>query len=111
MAAHAILSSEKKFSRYVSMNMNFSPQFNDAVDETLVFLVTMLMYYKADSGDMPLLIPPRAYPFFLIMYTIKCLLFPWKMRKPLWIAIKQVISAPFVSPTFFLTYVGDVFTR
>ncbi|KAL3767430.1 hypothetical protein ACHAW5_004823 [Stephanodiscus triporus] len=84
--------------------------FNDAVDETLVFLVTMLMYYKADSGDMPLLIPPRAYPFFLIMYTIKCLIFPWKMRKPLWIAIKQVISAPFVSPTFFLTYVGDVFT-
>lgn len=32
------------------------------------------------------------------------------MRKPLWIAIKQVVMAPFVSPTFFLTYVGDVFT-
>lgn len=84
--------------------------FNDAVDEALVFLVCMLMYYKADSGDMPLVIPPRAYPFFLIMYMIKCLLFPWKMRKPLWIAIKQVVSAPFVSPTFFSTYVGDVFT-
>ncbi|KAL7543571.1 hypothetical protein ACHAXR_012896 [Thalassiosira sp. AJA248-18] len=94
--------------------------FNDAVDETLVFLVCMLMYYKvsisdnflqeADAGDMPLWIPPRAYPCFLILYTTKCLVFPWKQRRPLWGAIKQVILAPFVSPTFFLTYVGDVFT-
>mmetsp|Transcript_16374 Transcript_16374/g.29704 ORF Transcript_16374/g.29704 Transcript_16374/m.29704 type:complete len:872 (-) Transcript_16374:91-2706(-) len=84
--------------------------FNDAVDETLVFLICMLMYYKADAGDMPLWIPPRAYPSFLILYTIKCLIFPWKMRRPLWIAIKQVVMAPFISPTFFLTYVGDVFT-
>lgn len=44
--------------------------FNDAVDETLIFLVCMLMYYKADSGDMPLVIPPRVYPFLLILYTM-----------------------------------------
>lgn len=114
------------------------------MDETLVFLICMLMYYKvssqlcvnilgssylslgsnvaitllagesnvkADAHDMPLWIPPRAYPFFLILYATKCLIFPWKQRKPLWIAIQQVIMAPFVSPTFFLTYVGDVFTR
>lgn len=65
---------------------------------------------QSDAGDMPLWIPSTAYPSILILYTIKCLIFPWKMRKPLWIAIKQVIMAPFVSPTFFLTYVGDVFT-
>mmetsp|Transcript_2823 Transcript_2823/g.5981 ORF Transcript_2823/g.5981 Transcript_2823/m.5981 type:complete len:376 (-) Transcript_2823:309-1436(-) len=59
---------------------------------------------------MPLWIPPRAYPSFLILYTIKCLIFPLKKRLPLWIAMKQVIMAPFVSPTFFYTYVGDVFT-
>eukprot|EP00970_Alexandrium_tamarense_P012905 scaffold3146_cov186-Alexandrium_tamarense.AAC.6 len=84
--------------------------FNDAVDETFVFLVSMLMYYKADAHDMPLWIPPRAYPLFLICYTIKCLIFPWRMRRPMWMAIKQVFLAPFVSPTFFLVYVGDVFT-
>ena len=44
--------------------------FNDAVDETLIFLVCMLMYYKADSGDMPLVIPLRVYPFLLILYTM-----------------------------------------
>jgi len=93
--------------RYVDTPVDI---FNDAVDETLVFLICMLMYYKADTGDMPLWIPPRAYPSFLILYTVKCLLFPWKLRKPLWTAIGQVIRAPFVSPTFFLTYVGDVFT-
>ena len=59
---------------------------------------------------MPLWIPPRIYPFGLILYTVKCLIFPWKQRRPLWSAIRQVILAPFVSPTFFLTYVGDVFT-
>ena len=87
--------------------------FNDAVDETLVYLICTLLYYKTDSDDQlfPDLIPPGAYPLFLILYTIKCLIFPWKLRKPLWISIRQVLLATFVSPTFFLTYVGDVFTR
>ncbi|KAL3772850.1 hypothetical protein ACHAWO_002680 [Cyclotella atomus] len=84
--------------------------FNDAVDETLVFLLLMLIYYKAGAGDFPQIVPPGAYPLFLIIYAVKCLIFPWKMRKPLWIAIRQVILAPFVSPTFFLIFVGDVFT-
>jgi len=87
--------------------------FNDAVDETLVFLICMLLYYKTESDDQlfPDLIPPGAYPMFLILYTIKCVIFPWKLRKPLWNSIRQVLLASFVSPTFFLTYVGDVFTR
>jgi len=87
--------------------------FNDAVDETLVYLICMLLYYKTDSDDqlLPNLIPPGAYPMFLILYTIKCMIFPWKLRKPLWISIRKVLLASFVSPTFFLTYVGDVFTR
>jgi hypothetical protein len=87
--------------------------FNYAVDETLVFLICMLLYYKTGSDEQlfPGLIPPGAYPMFLILYTIKCLIFPWKFRKPMWVAIRQVLLASFVSPTFFLTYVGDVFTR
>mmetsp|Transcript_17546 Transcript_17546/g.35022 ORF Transcript_17546/g.35022 Transcript_17546/m.35022 type:complete len:941 (-) Transcript_17546:116-2938(-) len=86
--------------------------FNDAVDETLVFLICMLLYYKTESDDQlfPDLIPPGAYPMCLILYTIKCMIFPWKLRKPLWNSIRQVLLASFVSPTFFLTYVGDVFT-
>ena len=43
--------------------------------------------------------------------TITSLIFPWNLRKPLWTAIRQVLLAPFVAPTFFLIYVGDVFTR
>ncbi len=87
--------------------------FNDAVDETLVYLICMLLYYKTESDDQlfPDLIPPGAYPMFLILYTIKCLVFPWKLRRPLWISIRKVLLASFVSPTFFLVYVGDVFTR
>ena len=87
--------------------------FNDAVDETLVYLICMLLYYKTDSDDqlLPDLIPTGAYPMFLILYTIKCMIFPWKLRRPLWFSIRQVLMAPLVSPTFFLTYVGDVFTR
>lgn len=87
--------------------------FNDAVDETLVYLICTLLYYKTDSDDQIFedLIPPGAYPLFLILYAIKRLIFPWKLRKPLWISIRQVLLATFVSPTFFLTYVGDVFTR
>eukprot|EP00986_Skeletonema_menzelii_P012335 scaffold6776_cov144-Skeletonema_menzelii.AAC.2 len=67
--------------------------FNDAVDETLVYLICMLLYYKTDSDDQlfPDLIPPGAYPMFLILYTIKCMIFPWKLRKPLWISIRQCL--------------------
>jgi hypothetical protein len=71
----------------------------------------MRAFPKAGAGDMPQLVPPGTYPLLLILYTVKCLIFPWKMRKPMWVAIRQVFLAPFVSPTFFLIYVGDVFTR
>ena len=56
------------------------------------------------------LIPPLWYPTFLILYTIKRLIFPLRARLPLWTAIKHVAMAPFITPTFFVTYVGDVFT-
>lgn len=84
--------------------------FNDAVDETLVCLICMLLYYKTDTGRFVTVIPPLWYPTFLILYTVKCLIFPLRTRLPMWIAIKQVIIAPFITPTFFVTYVGDVFT-
>ena len=56
------------------------------------------------------LIPPLWYPTFLILYTIKRLIFPLRTRLPLWTAIKHVAMAPFITPTFFVTYVGDVFS-
>ena len=56
------------------------------------------------------LIPPLWYPTFLILYTIKRLIFPLRTRLPLWTAIKHVAMAPFITPTFFVTCVGDVFT-
>ena len=50
------------------------------------------------------------YPLLLIFITIWKLIFPLRQRKPLWQAILKVICAPLHSPTFFHTYVGDVFT-
>lgn len=84
--------------------------FNDAVDETLVFLSLMLLYYKADAGDMPLWIAPRVYPLILVGYALRCLFSPWKTRKHLWKTIREAIAAPLIQPTFFHVYVGDVFT-
>ena len=54
--------------------------------------------------------PSGCYPFLLVLYTIKCLIFPLKTRRPLWRAIFAVITAPLTSPTFFHTYIADVMT-
>jgi hypothetical protein len=84
--------------------------FNDAVDETLVFLVCMLLYYKSGAHDIPGIVPPGFYPFFLVLYAIKCLILPLRTRRPLWRAIFEVMTSPFNSPTFFTIYIADVFT-
>lgn len=65
---------------------------------------------KAGVKDIPQLLPPGAYPFMLIIYSIKTLVVPWKTRGKLWKGIFQVISSPINSPTFFNIYIGDVFT-
>lgn len=59
---------------------------------------------------MPDMIPPGCYPLLLVLYTLKCLIFPLRTRGPLWSAIREVITAPLTSPNFFHTYVADVFT-
>jgi xenotropic and polytropic retrovirus receptor 1 len=84
--------------------------FNDAVDETLVFLVLMLLYYKAGAHDIPNMIPAGYFPAMLVLYTSTCLVFPLRTRMPMWRTIFSVLMAPLVSPTFFTIYIADVFT-
>lgn len=82
----------------------------DVVDETLVFLVLMLLYYKAGAGDIPLVVPPGVYPLLLVFYAVKTLVFPLQKRIPLWRSIWKVVTTPLSSPSFFQTYIADVFT-
>jgi len=86
--------------------------FDDAVSETLVYLVLMLLYYKAGAHDIPEIfaVTPGIFPFILVLYTLKKLLFPWRMRAPLWRSIRDVVSTPLTSPIFFHSFVADWFT-
>jgi len=84
--------------------------FDDVVDETLVFLVLMLLYYKAGANSIPNWIPAGYFPALLVLYTLFCLIFPLKTRLPMWRTIFEVITSPLTSPTFFSSYVADVFT-
>ena len=81
-----------------------------AVDNTLVFLVLMLLYYKAGAHDIPEVIPTEMYPLILVLFTICKLIFPLRQRRLMWQTIYKVVSSPLHSPTFFHTYVGDIFT-
>ena len=143
--------------------------FNDCVDESLVFLVTLLLYYKvscvfslrqtenflrpncvhvlasfhdqSSTHTMPEVFGPGFYPALLVLYMVFKCIFPLKQRRPLWAAIIKgkchsvhpctvlskegypgnyhhhlffvatVWTSPLSSPTFFHTYVADVFTR
>lgn len=67
-------------------------------------------FAQSGAEAIPDVIPSGGYPFLLVLYTIKCLVFPWKIRKPMWTAIFAVISSPLTAPTFFHTYIADVFT-
>ena len=84
--------------------------FNEAVDNTLTYLLCTLLYYKAGAHDIPGSFPAGVFPFLLVVYTIYQLIFPLQTRAPMWRAIFEVVTAPMTSPTFFLGYVGDIFT-
>ncbi|KAL7562323.1 hypothetical protein ACA910_016389 [Epithemia clementina (nom. ined.)] len=85
--------------------------FNEAVDNTLVFLTTMLLYYKSGVHDLPGdKIPAGIFPFFLTMYTIVQLALPTRTRVPMWMAVWRLVTTPLHSPSFFDGYVGDIFT-
>lgn len=82
----------------------------DAVDNTLMYLCLMLLYYKGGAHDIPQVIPPGGYPLILVFATTWKLIYPLKLRAPMWISIFKVVTAPCSAPTFFQTYVGDIFT-
>jgi hypothetical protein len=84
--------------------------FNDSVDDTLIFLLGMLLYYKAGVHDIPGNFPAGIFPAVIIVYTIFRLIFPLRTRVPMWRTIWLVVTAPMNSPTFFQSYVGDIFT-
>lgn len=88
--------------------------FNGAVDNTLCFLVCALLYYKAGVHKIPIpsdmILPAGIFPFLLVVYTIYQLVFPLRIRIPMWKTIIQVITSPYTSPSFFHGYVGDIFT-
>ena len=84
--------------------------FNEAVDNTLTYLVCTLLYYKAGAHDIPGSFPAGLFPFLLVIYTVHQLVFPLRTRVPMWRAIFEVVTAPMTAPTFFHGYVGDIFT-
>ena len=84
--------------------------FNEAVDNTLFYLLCALLYYKAGAHDIPWAFPAGVFPFILLLYTSYQLVFPIRVRAPMWETVWQVITAPMSSPTFFHGYVGDIFT-
>ena len=85
--------------------------FNEAVDNTIVFLTCTLLYYKAGVHDIPGdTLPAGIFPFLLVMYTLLQLLWPVKTRIPMWLSIWKLITTPTSSPSFFDGYVGDIFT-
>lgn len=59
---------------------------------------------------MPEILPPHCYPVLLVLYTAAKLIFPLRTRRPLWKTISLIMTAPFHSPTFFETFIADVFT-
>jgi EXS family/SPX domain len=84
--------------------------FNEAVDNTLFYFICALLYYKAGAHDIPWPLPAGVFPFILLIYTVYQLIFPVRMRAPMWENIWQVLKAPLSSPTFFHGYIGDIFT-
>ena len=54
--------------------------------------------------------PPGMYPFLLVLYALKRLIFPIEVKQRFWTDIKDVLLAPIKPVSFFHSYVADVFT-
>ncbi len=84
--------------------------FDEAVNESIVYLTCMLLYYKVLVGGFPDWIPAGFYPVILMVYTLYCLVFPWKQRKGIWWTVGRVVCAPLASVTLLDTVVADMLT-
>lgn len=78
--------------------------------ESSVLILIFYFHLQAGAHDIPRVVPAGVFPLVLVLYTIKQLIFPLRVRVPMWKAIWQVVTAPATSPSFFLGYVGDIFT-
>ena len=55
-------------------------------------------------------IPLGVWPLIPFVYILYKMIFPWSSRKAAWTVAFKVFIGPFVSVTFLMNYVGDVFT-
>jgi len=89
---------------------------NDCCQDTIMFIVLVLLYYKSELRHLPVPRVPshefRPGVFLILGFTIAAyrLVTPWNERKGLWEAIFNIIRAPMRPVSFFDTYVGDVMT-
>ena len=84
--------------------------FRAAVDSTLIFMLLMLLYYKAGAHAIPHVIPTEMYPLILMLVTLYKLFFPLRKRHPMWQTVYKVLTSGVRTPTFFHTFIGDFFT-
>ncbi|CAK4067761.1 unnamed protein product [Aphanomyces euteiches] len=94
----------------VTKSTQFVVLVRHAVSVTIIYLINLLLYYKALRGDIPHLVPPYIFPLLLFLFLLYILIFPLKQRRSLGKTVCRVISAPCAIVRFREAYLGDIFT-
>ncbi|KAF0686520.1 Aste57867_21707 [Aphanomyces stellatus] len=95
----------------ITKSTQFVSLVRQAVSITIVYLVNLLLYFKALRGDIPIhILPPYVIPFLLFLALLLKLVFPLKQRRSLLLTVLRVVAAPWAIVRFREAYVGDILT-
>mmetsp|Transcript_15468 Transcript_15468/g.30821 ORF Transcript_15468/g.30821 Transcript_15468/m.30821 type:complete len:917 (+) Transcript_15468:218-2968(+) len=83
---------------------------NECVDDSLVYLICILLFYNPENHIPQNILPTGSLVCFIFVYTIWRILFPWKIRRPIWRTILRILRHPLSTPAFFTIFVSDVLT-
>jgi len=64
--------------------------FDEAVNSSILFLASMLLYYKVLVGGFPRWLPAGFYPLATFLYMTLKLVLPWKQRAGFWRTLGKV---------------------
>lgn len=74
----------------------------------MAFLLNFLLFFKVLRKDSFVWLPAPVFPLLLLAFLLYRAVFPWRLRRGVWIAVRNVLMAPFKPVSFRDSYAASV---
>lgn len=73
----------------------------------MAFLLNFLLFFKVLRKDSFVWLPAPVFPLLLLAFLLYRAVFPWRLRRGVWIAVRNVLMAPFKPVSFRDSYAAQ----